>query len=139
VTGESDISIRGDSHGRGAEATHGDAGLVKGGDSGKHGGAESGCGGRRQRATREDRAERRALVGFNRDPEPVVLDTPGEDGGESWMAMLEQALHARHGRGRFGRWHRNLVDDGRLAALENGLPTLARTRRHKFDQPGFRL
>src|SRR5213083_1943387 len=139
VTREPDVSIRRDPHGRGAEATHGDAGLVKGGDSGKYGGPEGGRGWRRQRSSRQDRAERRALVGFDRDPEPVVVDTPAEDGGEGRMAMLKQALQSRYGRSRFGRWHRNLVDHGRLAALENSLPTLARARRHKFDQPGFRL
>jgi len=139
VTRQPDVSIRGDPHGRGAEATHGDAGLVKGGDSGKYGGPEGGCGWRRQRSSRQDRAERSALVGFDRDPEAVVVYTPAQDGGEGRMAMLKQALQARHGRGSFGRWHRDLVDHGRLAALEDGLPTLARTRRYKFDQPGLRL
>ena len=45
--------------------------------------------------------------------------------------MLEQPLEARHGGGRLGRGHRNLVHDHRLSVLEDGLPALACARRRR--------
>src|SRR6266850_5110863 len=51
------------------------------------------------------------------------------------MPVIGEPLDAWDRRCGLGPRYRNLVDHRRLAVLEHGLPSLARARRHEFDQP----
>jgi ferredoxin len=134
MSAQSHFAVAGHTDRRGSEAAHRDARLVQGGDTGEHGCAQRGGGRRRQRTAGEDRAQRRALVRLDRDPDSVGVRAPCEDGREGGMAVLGQPLDAGHGSSCFGGGRADLVDHGRLAVLEHGLPPLAGARRYEFDQ-----
>src|SRR5438876_8650556 len=115
VAGKPDLAIVGDSDRGRPEAPHRDPRLVQGGHAREHGGSKSGCRGWGQRSAGEDRAERRALVRFHRDPDTVLVGAPREHGREGRMAVLKQALKPRYGGSRLGGRNRDLVHHGGLA------------------------
>jgi ferredoxin len=133
------VTVAGDADRGRAEASHRDPGLVQRRDAGQHGGTERGRRGRRERTARQERGQRRALVGLDRDPDTVRISAPSEDRRQRGMPVLGESLQARNRRRSLCRRYRNLVDHGRLAVLEHGLPSLVRPRRDEFDQPRFRL
>jgi hypothetical protein len=127
-----DITIRGDAHGGGVEAAQRDSRFVERGDAGEDGQAEGGGRGRSQRSTRQDRAERSALVGIDRDPYAIGVGAPREHGREGGMAVFEKTLQPRHRRGSFGLGHLNFVHDHRLSIAQRGLPACPCTGPYKF-------
>jgi hypothetical protein len=76
---QSDLTVRRDAHRGGVESAKSDAGFVERRNSRKNSRAERGGGGRSERSASEDRAERRALIGVDRDPDAVVVGAPRED------------------------------------------------------------
>jgi NAD-dependent dihydropyrimidine dehydrogenase PreA subunit len=139
MTGEPHLAVARDPDGGGAESPHRDAGFVEGGNSRKQRGAERGCSRRRQRAARQNRAQRHALVGLDGHPETVGIGAPRQHGGEGRMAVLKEPLDTWNSPGRFRGGHRNLVHDDGFPILEHGFPALAGTRVDELDQPRFGL
>jgi NAD-dependent dihydropyrimidine dehydrogenase PreA subunit len=139
VASQPHVSVAGDSHGRCAEAAQGDPGLVKRGDARQHRRAKGSSCGRSEWTSGKDAGEWHALIGFDGHPDTVGIGAPGKHRRERRMPVLREPLKARHGSRGLGSRHRDLVHDHGFSVLEHGLPTLARTRCHKFDQPRFGL
>src|SRR5207253_8809567 len=99
----------------------------------KHRGAEGSRGRGREWAAGKDRAQGGALVRLHGDPDSLLVGAPRENGREGWVAVVVEALKARHGGRGFGLGNRDFVHDSRLAALQDGLPALAPARSYEFD------
>jgi hypothetical protein len=114
MPGESHITVRGDADRGRIESSECDSGLVKCGDAGDDGRAKDRGGGRSERSASENRAEGRALVRFDRNPDAVVVSAPREHRRKRRMAMVVEALQTRNGSRGFGLRHLYFVHDHRL-------------------------
>jgi hypothetical protein len=139
MSGNPHLAVRVHTDRGSGEASHRDSGFMKRGHAGEHSGAERGGGGRRERAPRKHRRERSAFVGLDRDPDAISVGAPGEHRREGRVAVVGQPLNPRDRRRGLGWRHRDLVDHGRLAILEHGLPSRARPWGDELDQLRFRF
>jgi hypothetical protein len=134
MAGESHFAVAVHTNGRSPESTHRNTGLMKGGYARQQTGAEGSRGRWRERSARQDGAEWRAFIGFDRDPQAVRIGAPRQHRRKRWMPVLEEPLNARYSRRGFGGRHRDFVHDHGFSALEDGLPALARSRCNQLDQ-----